>query len=722
MSASDKLKSKLEPAWKLLVVSAAGGAVVAGMAIPALGGLAMASRSAISDYDALPIELRTEVLPQRTYMLDNQGKRFATLYKENRVVVPLKKISPLLQKASIATEDARFYEHNGVDPRGALRALAANSQSGDVAQGSSTITMQYVRNLLITNATDKEKVENARARGGIQGMTRKVQEMRYAMSLERNMTKDQILEGYLNIAYFGSGAYGAEAASKRYFSKNASELNLPQAALLAGLVQRPVGYDPTLNPRLAKVRRDVVIDRMRSLNMISAAEAAKAKRTSIKSNLDVTEISNGCAESKYPFYCDYVLNQLKQNPALGKDEKERTATLERGGFNIHTALDRKIQDSGQRAIERRIPKDDSSKKAGALAVVEPGTGKVLALAQNRDWGTKGRGKTTYNYAVNQSDGGTIGMQAGSTFKIFTLAAALENDQNPRDRIYSPARTTFGPGRWGCGDKGDMFPSYTVNNSTSSGTMDMFTGTAYSVNTYFVELERRAGLCRTVNVAERMGVRMGDGSKLPRVPSFTLGSVEVSPLSVANAYATMAAHGIYCRPHGVDSVTNLDGSTQFKDTGSCRRAVSRDVADATTAILTNVIDGNIGGRTGRAMSLGTDAAGKTGTTDSNAAVWFAGYTPNTAAAVWVGDPRGGFKYPMQNISINGQFYGRVHGSSLPGPIWREAMEAAIDERGREKFDLDAKHGLTQARGGGSSSDNNDDQRSNGGYFGGFFFGR
>ncbi len=713
MNNQGKLKSKFESAKKLLAVSVIGGVVVAGMTVPALGGLAMASRSAISDYEALPIELRTEVLPQRTYMLDNKGKRFATLYKENRVMVPLKKISPLLQKASIATEDARFYQHNGVDPRGAMRALAANSQSGDVTQGSSTITMQYVRNLLITNASDKDKVENARARGGIQGITRKVQEMRYAMSIERSMTKDQILEGYLNIAYFGSGAYGAEAASKRYFSKNASDLNLPQAALLAGLVQRPVGYDPTLNPSLAKVRRDVVIDRMRSQNMITASEAAKAKRTSIKSNLNVTKNTNGCAESEFPFYCDYVLTQLKQNPALGKNEAERTAALERGGFNIETALDRRIQESGERAIERRIPKDDYSKKAGALAVVEPGTGKVMALAQNRDWGTKGRGKTTYNYAVNQADGGTIGMQAGSTFKIFTLAAALEKDNNPRDSIYSPPRNTFGPGRWGCGDNGDMFPSYTVNNSTSSGTMNMLTGTAYSVNTYFVELQRRAGLCRTVGVAERMGVTMGDGSKLPRVPSFTLGSVEVSPLSVANAYATMAAHGMYCRPHGVDSVTTLGGTSLFKDTGSCRRAVSRDVADATTAILTNVIDGNISGRTGSQMSLGTDAAGKTGTTDSNAAVWFAGYTPNTAAAVWVGDPRGGFKYPMRNISINGRYYDRVHGSSLPGPIWKDMMETAIDERGRESFDLDAKYDLQPARGGRSSSSNN------GGYG---FFGR
>lgn len=725
MTSSTSTKSKLGPAKNLLLVSTLAGGLVAGMALPVLGGIAMTTRSAITEQEGLPLELRTEVLPQRTYLLDSNGKKFATLYKENRIVVPLKKISPLLQKAAIATEDARFYEHNGVDPRGALRALAANSQSGDIAQGSSTITMQYVRNMLVTNATEKDKIDNARVRGGVQGMTRKVQEMRYAMSVEKYMSKDDILSGYLNIAYFGSGAYGAEAASRRYFSKNASQLNLPQAALLAGLVQRPVGYDPTINPKLAKVRRDVVIDRMRSLKMVSAAEAARAKNSSIKSNLNTSKSQNGCAESEYPFYCDYVLTQLKKDPQLGDNEKERMETLERGGFNIETSLDRRVQNAGQRAIENRIPKKDDSKKAGALAVVEPGSGRVLALAQNRDWGTSGKGKTTYNYAVNQADGGTIGMQAGSTFKIFTIAAALEKGINPYQSIYSPPKNVFGPGRYGCGPKGDHFPSYEVNNSTSSGTMNMFTGTAFSVNTYFVALERQAGLCRTVNVAERMGVTTGDGSKLPRIPSFTLGSVEVSPLAVANAYATMSAHGIYCKPYAVDKIKTLEGKKVAQGKDSCRRAVDRNVADATTAILTSVVDGSISGRTGSAMSLGTDVAGKTGTTDSNAAVWFAGYTPNTAAAVWVGDPRGGFRYPMRNVRIGNRYYSKVHGSTLPGPIWRETMRTAVDSRGREKFDLNARYSLKPARSGGSAraaasaSSQSQNQSGGGGFFGGLF---
>lgn len=697
-----KPATKRQQLGRLALISALAGAIVAGMAIPFVGITAVATRSAFDGFNALPAQLQSAPLPQRTYMVDDKGQRFATLYKENRIVVPLDKISKKLQDAAIATEDARFYEHNGVDVRGAARALAANSQSGDVAQGSSTITMQYVRNMLITNAKTKEEVENARTRGGVAGIARKLQEMRYAIAVEKELPKDEILEGYLNIAYYGSGAYGAEAASKRYFSKPAKSLNLPQAALLAGLVQRPVGYDPTINPKLARVRRDVVLDRMSSLNMITPKQADNAKQTTIDDNLDVSQPPNGCAESKFPFYCDYVLNQIKNSEAFGQSPEERNAVLERGGLVIETALDRKTQEASEAAIIRRIPKKDPSKKAGASAVVEPGTGAVLALAQNRDWGTEGRGKTTYNYAVNQADGGTIGMQAGSTFKIFTLAAALENGQRPGDMISSPARTTFSSGQWGCGKNGDFFPSYTVNNSTNSGTMNMYTGTAFSVNTYFVELQRRAGLCNTVRAAERMGVTTASGEKLPRVPSFTLGSIEVSPLAVANAYATVAAHGQYCRPLAVKAVKDLTGEGIFSDSGDCHQAIRSEVADSTTAILTGVVDGGIGGRTGQAMSLGRDAAGKTGTTDSNAAVWFAGYTPNVAAAVWVGDPRGGFKYPMRNVTINGQFYGRVYGSTMPGPIWKETMQAALSSRPNESFELDALYDMQPARGGGRIS--------------------
>ena len=232
---------------------------------------------------------------------------------------------------------------------------------------------------------------------------------------------------------------------------------------------------------------------------------------------------------------------------------------------------------------------------------------------------------------------------------------------------------------------------------------MLQGTAFSVNTYFVGLEQAAGLCRTVDIAKRTGMTLANGGELPTVQSFTLGSVEVSPLALATSYATMANHGVYCKPHAITKITDERNSGKkivSKVEPQCRQAVSREVADSTTAILTAVVDGGIGGRTGAAMSLGRDVTGKTGTTDTSAAVWFAGYTPSLSTAVWVGDPRGGFKYPMKNVYINGSYYGQVFGSSLPGPIWKQAMQGALADTPPETFELQTLYGLRSARGGGS----------------------
>lgn len=696
MGVSGTPRKRVQPQaiQQFLLISALAGAIVAAMALPFLGSAAFAVRQASVTFDSLPQELKSLPLPQRTYLETNNGKVFATLYEQNRVVVPLSKISTKIQEAAIATEDVRYYEHNGVDLKGSARALVANSQAGDVQQGSSTITMQYVRNLLITNAADDDEIEQARVRT----IGRKLQEMRYALALEKKMTKEEILQGYLNVSYFGAGAYGVEAAAKRYFNTSADKVSLPQAATLAGLFQQPVGYDPTLNPKISQIRRNVVLDRMEQAGFITFAQAGKAKLVPIKKTLNPQKIENGCSASSYPFYCDYTVNQIKNDPRYGETPEAREALLRRGNLRIQTGLDLKAQKSAQGAVTRYIPEKDPSRKAAAIAMVQPGTGEVLALAQNRQWGTGGKYQTTYNYAVNAADGGTIGMQAGSTFKIFTLAAALEKGINPNEVIYSPQRKTFAAGDWGCGKQFNQ-PSYTVNNSTGAGNFNMWTGAARSINTFFVELQRQAGLCRVVDVADRMGVTLGNGEALLRYPSFTLGSMEVSPVAVAGAYAGFANHGMFCRPHAVTSMTDLKGARQSTDNGTCTRAVSRSVADATTAILTGVVDGPISGRTGQKMSLGRDATGKTGTTDTSAAVWYAGYTPQIAAAVWSGDPRGGFKYPMDNVTINGRYYNEVYGSSLPGPIWRQAMLGALAGEPAERFDLEAKYNLRTARDGG-----------------------
>jgi membrane peptidoglycan carboxypeptidase len=682
---------------RIALVGVVGGAILAAMAVPVIAGIGKASDVAAEQIGALPDELATPPLPERTVMEDAEGNRIAVLFEENRIEVPLDKISPNMQKAIIAVEDQRFYEHRGVDIQGLIRAQLENTASGSIQQGASTLTMQYVRNVLVTAARTDEEITAARERT----TARKLQEIRYAVALERKLSKDEILNRYLNIAYFGSGAYGVEAASRRYFGHSAKRMSPVEAATLAGVVQSPVGYDPLVNPEAARVRRDEVLAKMEAQDFITPEQYNKAVGKSVEDILKPKRISNGCAQSKYPFYCDYAVKQILNDPNYGKTLQDREDFLKRGGVVIRTAMQPKAQEAATRAAMNRIPPKDPSKKAAAVAMVKPQTGEVVALAQNREWGTKGKGKTTYNYAVDQKDGGTTGMQAGSTFKIFTIAAGIEAGVSPYRVFDSSDDKTFAAGPWGCTD--NYFGPYTVSNSTSSGQFNMLQGAAYSVNTYFVGLEQAAGLCRTVDIAKRTGMTLANGGELPTVQSFTLGSVEVSPLALATSYATMANHGVYCKPHAITRITDERDSGKrvvSKIDPQCRQAVSREVADSTTAVLTNVVDGGIPGRTGAAMSLGRDVTGKTGTTDTSAAVWFAGYTPSLSTAVWVGDPRGGFKYPMKNVFINGSYYGQVFGSSLPGPIWKEAMQGALADTPPETFELQTLYGLRSARGGGS----------------------
>jgi membrane peptidoglycan carboxypeptidase len=654
-------------------VAALSGVVAAGLILPAVGIAGITARNAVSDFEGLPAYLQTPPLPQQSQILAADGSRLATFFAENRVVVPLTDVAPVMQQAIISVEDVRFFQHNGVDVQGTVRALVTNLEAGGVSEGGSTLTQQYVENLLVAGAESEEEASQARARR----ITAKIQEARFAIGLEKRFTKQQILEGYLNVAFFGNSSYGVEAASRSYFSKPAADLTLPEAALLAGLVQSPNNYDPLKNPEAAQNRRNVVLQRMADAGAITAAEAAAAREIPVGDTLRPSDVSNGCTTASAPFFCDYVVNIIRTNEVFGATEADREALLRRGGLTIRTTLDPKAQAAAQQAVAEYLPKDDASKKATAIAMVEPGSGLIVAMAQNRDWGTSGTGKTTYNYAVDRDLGGTVGMQAGSTMKPFVAAAALEKGFSVNERISAPAKKTFYNFR-NC-STGKKFPPYPVRNSTGSGTFNLKTGTALSVNTFYVGLEERIGQCRPVEIAETLGVTTGSGEPLEKVPSFVLGSQPVSPLSMAEAYATFAANGIHCDSIAILEITDREGRAIPVPAPNCQEVLQPKVASEVTQLLAGVIDGNISGRTGKPMSLGRPAAGKTGTTNGNAAVWFVGYTPNLAAAVWAGDPRGGTKYPMEKLRIKGRYYDEVFGSTLPGPIWKAAMLGALAGR-------------------------------------------
>ncbi|HEY0472561.1 MAG TPA: transglycosylase domain-containing protein, partial [Kribbella sp.] len=414
-----------------LGVSVLSGALAAGLAIPFAGLAGFGTEKTAATLQDLPQELKTDPLAVKSRMVAADGSLIANLYEQNRVPVKLAQISPVMRKAIVSIEDDRFYQHGALDAKGTLRALIRNQSQGAVQQGGSSITQQFVKLSLIEKARTPEEVKAATA----ETYQRKIAELRYAVAVEKEFSKDEILEKYLNLANFGDGAYGVEAAARHYFSTTAAKLTLPQAAMLAGLVKNPSGYDPTSYPKRAKDRRDTVLRRMQELNVVTAKQAADAIRTPVLNPNKVQQVPNGCANSKYPFYCEYVVAELVNSKLFGKTAKESEHYIKTAGLTIKTGLDPRIQKSAQASINQNSKPNDQS--ISAITMVEPGTGVVKAMVQNRPYGN-GKFQTAYNYNVEKSyPGGYGGFQNGSTMKAFTIAAAIQKGIPLNYMINSP---------------------------------------------------------------------------------------------------------------------------------------------------------------------------------------------------------------------------------------------------------------------------------------------
>ena len=679
-----------------VLVSGLSGVLAAGLILPAVGSLGLGAKAASEGFERLPASLATPPLPQRSTILAADGSVIATFYYENRISIPLSKVAPVMRQAIVAIEDSRFYEHGGIDLRGTLRAFV-NNQNGGSQQGGSSLTQQYVKNVLIESASslaNADERKQAAAAAKEESYSRKLRELRYAIAVEDQLTKDQILERYLNIAYFGSGAYGVEAAARHYFNKPAAKLNLIEAALIAGIVQKPVGYDPTRSPKAALARRNLVLNRMADLGYITDAQATAAKRAGLRLSI-AKDQGNGCQTSYAPFFCDYVLNTIKNDPVFGKAQADRIRLLLRGGLTITTTLEPKMQRAAQLALAKHV--EARNPVASALVSVEPGTGHVKAMAVSRGFGD-GPGKIKFNPAVNYLLGGSLGFQAGSTFKVFVMAAALEQGFGFNYRIRSPYRVVVPPIKTCSGtayNYGKPGGRYEVTNESRSenGNFDMRTGIALSVNTYWVQMEEKTGLCRPVTIATQLGMTRADGKPLSAVQSFTLGTNEVSPLDMAGAYATFAARGVHCNEVPISRVVDSTGKALRVPGAECSQVLDPKIADGVNTLLKGVIDGNIRSRTGGKLSLGRPEAGKTGTTQGRTAVWFIGYTPDLATAVWAGNPSpppGG--YSLSNRTIGGKFFRNTCGGCLPGPIWHDMMAAALVGTPKTDF-VDATIGQT-----------------------------
>ncbi|MFE9970682.1 transglycosylase domain-containing protein [Streptomyces hirsutus] len=714
--------SATQQAAKFLGVSVLSGAVLAGIALPAMGALGLAAKGSVESFDELPANLKTPPLSQRTTILDTAGGKIATVYSRDRTVVDLKDISPHLQKAIVAIEDSRFYEHGAVDLKGVLRAMNRNAQSGGVSQGASTLTQQYVKNVFVEEAgDDPTKVAQATQ----QTIGRKIRELKFAIQVEEELGKKKILENYLNITYFGQQAYGVEAASQRYFSKPAKDLNLQESALIAGLVQSPSRYDPVNDEAEALKRRNVVLARMAQVGDISEEQATEASNTPL--GLKVSKPKNGCitAVDGAGFFCDYVRQVFLNDPTFGKTPEARAKVWNHGGLTIRTTLESQAQKSLQASVKSHVNKSDEV--ATAASVIEPGTGKIRAMGQSRPYGF-GKNETQINLSVDQGMGGGAGYQPGSTFKPIVAAAALEGGMPATKTYASPYQMDYPTPVSACEGKTWNESGVPVENEneTEVGPYDMKEATAKSVNTYYIEMISDIGICPVTQMAKQMGVERADGNKMMQAPSIALGTQEMSPLTMANGYATFASRGMYCTPVAIESISQRVGEKSKSlpvPKSTCSRAMSEKTADTINTLLRGVVEDG----TGTEAGLGSrPSAGKTGTTDFRYAAWFVGYTPNLAGAVWVGDPE--HKRQMVDISIGGTWHAKVFGGQVPGPIWRDMMSGALNGKEAPEFSLihipdrkkpDEDKGRGRGRGRGNGDEDRDDDRNNGG--GGFIGG-
>lgn len=576
--------------------------------------------------------LRVPPLPERSTILASNGTVLARVYRTyDREDVPLSQIDRVTRLAVLAVEDHGFYVHGPVDVPSIVRSALADVQGGAALQGASTITEQLAK-LEFTGSADT--------------LGRKVAETKDAIRLEHTYTKNQILDLYLNDVYLGNGLYGVGTAAHFYFDTAPSHLTLDQGALLAGMISSPSYYDPILRPKISRVRRDQVLDRLRVLGWEPAATIRRAERAPIR--LRPTPSSPGFeGYGRDPYWVRFVVQQFLSNPAFGPTRKARARLLYQGGVQVYSTLRPALEQDAYRAIAERM--SGPGLPQSAVVSIDPPTGAIETMAVgNQPFGPRHQ----FNLAA---DGGRT---AGSAFKAFTLAAALEAGIKP-SKVYNGNSPKTIPN---CGGG----QTWTVANAEPGhGNYTLWQATAFSVNVVFAQVINQVGPERVAQVAHRMGIT----SPLTPVCPLTLGTSPVSPLEMTSGYATLADGGMRCAPFAISQVVSRTGRTIYRAKPRCVRAIPAWVAAEETAILQNVVKFG----TGTAANLCPDCrpqAGKTGTGENFQDAWFMGYVPQLSTGVWVGYAGG--EVPMREVPG----YGAGFGGTLAAPIWRAYMFAAL----------------------------------------------
>ncbi len=553
--------------------------LMAALAI-SLGSLVTSWLQDLPDYNSADAYLVSEP----TQIVDTNGTVIAEYYLQNRRSVEMSGVSDYVLKAIVDTEDIRFYRHNGVDPQGIARAVVAQLMGG--SEGASTITQQLVRNTVLSEEQFDYTVR------------RKVREAYLAIQMEKMYTKDQILMMYLNTIYFGHQAYGIQAASITYFNKNATDLTLAEAATLAGLPQSPSNYDPLQNPELAVKRRNVVLDRMYTAGDITKEEYDQAVNTPLECH-EGYFMQN---QSQQPYFTDYVKQLLLED--FDQD------TVFQGGLKVYTTIDPSYQDAAEQAVHTRLDEIGNDQLDAALVAVDPDTGYIKAMVGGRSYE-----ESQFNLATQAR------RQPGSSFKLFTLVAALREGMNPNIYI-------------NCGSPMTFSPTWTVQNygNINYGTISLSNAFAVSSNTGFVQVAEAIGADKIVSAAHDMGISVD----LPAYTSLTLGTVGVPPVQMAEAYATIATGGLHRDAIAITRIEDRNGNIVYEHQDNPTRALDESISAAALEVMKEVCTyGGTAEVVGSGMTVNQPVAGKTGTTENFRDLWFCGITPQLSVAIWCG---------------------------------------------------------------------------------------
>lgn len=695
-----------------ITLCVAGGAVTSLLFLPAVLGANSVVKAVSPSLGVEGIDFDVTSLPQKSTMYANDGKTvIAEFYAQNREVVPLKQISTAMQQAVVAREDKRFFEHAGVDVQGVMRAFVQTYvRSGGDQQGGSSLTQQYVKNVLATQARESgDPIAEYQATEDT--VARKLREMLIAEQLEKKYTKPEILQGYLNIAQFGNNSlYGVQAAAERYFNTTADKLTPIQAATIAAITKNPAKYDPSIpaNQPESQRQRDIVLKLMNQQGYIDKAEYEKDIATPLVDTLDVQDVSHGCMAASYDagFFCDFVVHKIENSSEFGKTAADREKLLQEGGLKIVTTLDIDANTEMMAQANKTIPANDPSGMEIAIASVKPGTGEVLGFGLNRQYDTTeaantDQTKSAMNYAVDQVDGGGRGFPIGSSWKPINLIAWMQAGHS----ITEPLVTTtyYQTSLFSCKGYTGGTDMWHVTNALTNGTVSPespLDGLARSHNTTMAAIGAKIGLCAVADAAKQVGYHNAiEGqedvySSISMHPSLLIGgTASVSPLTMANVFATYAANGIECTPIAIKSVTDTDGKSLQVPSANCHQAVDKDIIQTLAYAMNQGVVRPDGAATMAQLANGRKSFAKTGTNEDTY-LTTGSFIPNQIATyVLVGDVQDPMNHRVANIAINGQYHSYWDGGTIAAPAARDFLNTYAEKK---NLPIDNNYGTPVAK--------------------------